>query len=163
MTSDNERIVERIRFRKAKLKEELGQLIAHIEEISTTIHLLEGRTPNPSLFPPQNPFQGVPIRRVDTETYIRIARTFISQPGSNQGIQRIPGAESPALIIELDQRIREVNRLISVRDQEIDRLESNISSQSIAQHIRDIHSDMDKLAGELQFYKRGNPRPEEPS
>ncbi len=59
------------------------------------------------------------------------------------------------LIIELNQRIREVSRLISTRDQEVERLETETRNitQEIAQHIRDLQSDRDKLAGELQFYK----------
>jgi hypothetical protein len=103
MASNNEGLIEKLQFRWTKLEEELGQQIAHIEEISATIQLLEGRTPRPSVFPPQNPFQGVPVQRIDTETYTRIARTLISQPGSNQGIQRTPGAETPVLILELGQ------------------------------------------------------------
>jgi hypothetical protein len=75
-------IISKLRFRRAKLEEELGKLIAHIEDISTTIYLLEGRTPRPSTFSPQNPFQDVPIQQIDTELYLRIATTFISQPGS---------------------------------------------------------------------------------
>ncbi len=144
-----------MKFRRTKLEEELGQLIGHIEEISTVTHILEGRTPRPSVFPPQNPFQDMPIRRINTETYLRIARTFISQPGNPQGFQRTPGAGAPVLIIELNQRIREVSRLISTRDQEVERLETETRNitREIAQHIRDLQSDRDKLAGELQFYK----------
>lgn len=153
MSNNNQELVSKLKFRKSKLEEELGQQIAHIEELSTTIDILEHRAPRPNSFPPQNPFQDVPTRRIDTETYIRLARTFISQPGSTQGIQRIPGAEAPALIIELTQRIREVNRIISAADQELERIEPRARTREIVQRIQELQTDRDKLAGELQFYK----------
>ncbi len=63
------------------------------------------------------------------------------------------GAETPDLIIELGQRIREVNRIISGADQEIERLESRSRAREITQRIQELQSDRDRLAGELQFYR----------
>jgi hypothetical protein len=116
MSNNNKDILSKLKSRRSKLEEELGQQIAHIEEISATIDIIEWRAPKANTFPPQNPFQDMPAQRIDTETYIRIARALITQPGSTQGIQRVPGAEAPALILELSQRIREVNRIISTAD-----------------------------------------------
>lgn len=135
------------------MAEELGQQIAHIEEITAAIQVIEGESPNPNTFPGQNPFLNVPIRRIDTETYLLAARRLISRPGEPQTIQRKPGAETPDLIIELGQRIREVNRIISGADQEIERLESRSRAREITQRIQELQSDRDRLAGELQFYR----------
>jgi hypothetical protein len=153
MNNSNQEIVSKLKFRRSRLEEEVGQHIAHIEELSVTIYKLEHRAPRANTFPPQNPFQDVPTRRIDTKTYIRLARTFITQPGSTQGIQRIPGAETPALIIELGQRIREVNRIISAADQEAERLAPRARTHKVAQRIQELQTDREKLAGELQFYK----------
>jgi hypothetical protein len=57
------------------------------------------------------------------------------------------------LIIELTQRIREVNRIISAADQELERIEPRARTYEIAQRIQELQTDRDKLAGELQFYK----------
>ncbi len=95
----------------------------------------------------------MPVQRIATETYIRIARALITQPGSTQGIQRVPGAEAPALILELSQRIMEVNRIIVTADQEIERLEPRARTHEVIQRIQELQVDRDKLAGELQFYR----------
>ncbi len=118
--SNNDSIIEKLKFRKAKLIEQLGEQIAHVEEIITSISLIEGKEARPVLFPPQNPFQGVPIRRIDSETIIRIARTLI---GDHQDPNRKPGAEGPDLIAELKYREREVSRIIASIETETERLQ----------------------------------------
>lgn len=153
MSNTNGELIDKLKFRKSKLTEELGQQIGHIEELTATINILEGNNPRPNSFPPENPFQSVPIPRIDTETYIGIARTLISAPGDTQGIQRKPGAQAPDLIIELGQRIREVTRIIFRADQELERLESRANTRDIVQRRQELLSDRDKLAGELQLYK----------
>jgi hypothetical protein len=153
MNNTNQEVITKLKFRRSRLEEELGQQIAHIEEISAALQIIEGGTPNPNTSPPQNPFLNLPIRRVDTETYLLAARRLISRPGEPQTIQRKPGAEAPDLIIELGHRIREVNRIISGADQEIERLEPRSRNREIAQRIQELLSDRDRLAGELQFYK----------
>ncbi len=80
---DNNNIISRLRFHRTALLEQLGQQIAHTEEISTVIQLLlGGEVPHPATFPPNNPFQGVPQQRIDHEMYLRIVRTLISDPGN---------------------------------------------------------------------------------
>jgi hypothetical protein len=91
MSNINRELINKLKFRKSKLTEELGQQIGHIKELTATINILEGNNPRPNSFPPENPSQSVPIPRIDTETYICIARTLISAPGDTQGIQRKPG------------------------------------------------------------------------
>jgi hypothetical protein len=73
------------------------------------LQLLGGEAPRPNSFPPQNPVQGVPTQRINMVTYLSIARALISNNGEAQVIQQVPGAETPALITELGQYIREVN------------------------------------------------------
>jgi hypothetical protein len=153
MNNANEELINKLKFRRSTLTEELGQQIAHIEELTSTIHTLEGSNPRPNTFPPESPFQNVPVYRIDPETYVRIARILINAPGDSQGIQRKPAAETEDLIVELGQRIREVNRIISRADQEIERLEPRAQTREIAQRIQGLQTDRDKLAGELQFYK----------
>ena len=150
--NDND-ILDKLRFRRSKLLEELGQQIAHIEELSAVIQRLGGETQRPPTFPPTNPFQGVPQQRIDTQSYLRIARTLISDIGDTQGIQRVPGAESPALIVELSQRIREINHIIHGIDQDIERLETQASNGGRADNIQAVIRDRDRLAAEVQFYR----------
>jgi hypothetical protein len=153
MNTTSQEVISKLKIRRSRLAEELGQQIAHIEEITAAIQIIEGESPNPNMFPPKNPFLNIPIRRLDTETYLLATRRLISRPGEPQTIQRKPGAKTPDLIIELGQRIREVNRIISGADQEIERLEPRSRVREIAQRIQELQSDRDRLAGELQFYK----------
>jgi len=148
--SNNDSIIEKLKFRKAKLIEQLGEQIAHVEEIITSISLIEGKEARPALFPPQNPFQGVPIKRVDSETIIRIARTLI---GDHQDPNRKPGAEGPDLIAELKYREREVSRIIASIEKETEQLQQRPANPEVRNRLRELSNDRDKLAGELQFYR----------
>ncbi len=117
---ENNYILDKLRYQRANLVENLEQQIAHIEEISTVIQLLRGEAIGPSTFPPSNPFRGVPQQWIDNQTYLRIARMLISNIGNTQGIQRIPGAQAPALIAQVTLRIREVSRIIYDTDCDIE-------------------------------------------
>jgi hypothetical protein len=150
---ENNDILDKLRYRRANLVEHLGQQIAHINELSAAIQLLGGEAIGPSTFSASNPFQGVPQQRIDTQTYLLIARTLISNAGNAPGIQRIPGAQAPTLITELTLRIREVNRIIYDIDRDIERLETRPNNQEISERIRGLLSDRDKLAAEVQFYR----------
>jgi hypothetical protein len=94
-------LIKRLNTRKAELTQELGHHIHHIEEIEASIQAIEDREINIPQFPPQNPFRGVPTRRIDTETYLQIARQIIGEQTPEQ--TRTPGAEKPALLRELEQ------------------------------------------------------------
>jgi hypothetical protein len=94
-------LLRRLRAQRAQLTQELGQTIHHIEELEASIRVTEGRDTNIPLFPPQNPFRNVPIRRIDTDTYLLIARQIIRNQTPDQ--TRTPGAERPALLQELEQ------------------------------------------------------------
>jgi hypothetical protein len=134
MSNNHQELVSKIKFRRSKLEEEPSSTQA--EHIPTAKSLL---------------------RRLDPTDryrhYIRIARTFITKSGTTQGIQRVPGAETPALITELAQRIRETNWIIAAADQEIERLEPRAQTHEETQHIRGLQNDRDKLTGALEFYK----------
>ncbi len=67
---DDNELLSKLRFRRAKLVEELGQQVAHIEELSSVIQRSGGEDQGPPVFPPSNPFQGVPQQRIDTQTYL---------------------------------------------------------------------------------------------
>jgi hypothetical protein len=103
---DRAELVRRLRTRKAQITEELGRHIHHIEELEVAIQTIDGRSTTAPLFPPQNPFRDVPIRRIDTETYIQIARQIMGNQTPDQ--TRVPGAEKPELLRELELRRREV-------------------------------------------------------
>jgi hypothetical protein len=150
---DRSELARRLRSRRALITEELGRNIHHIEELEATLQALEGSEVTAQLFPPQNPFRDVPIRRINTETYILIARQIV---GGQPSVQtRTPGSEKPALLQELELRRREVRRIIASLDRQIEQLEAqgaeegNLDSYPGA---RRIFSDRDNLRAELQFY-----------
>ncbi len=124
-----------------------------MEELEALIQAIKGQDISTPLFPPQNPFQDVPIRRIDTSTYIFIARQIIGRQEPDQ--TRTPGAEKPALMQELGQRCREVQRIIASLDREIEQIEARDAIEtSLSQYFntRQVFNDRDNLRTELQFY-----------
>ena len=108
---DRSDLARRLRSRRSQVTQELGQLIHHIEELEASIQVIEeGEIPAP-IFLPQNPFRGVPVPRINTETYLLIARQIIGRQNPEQ--TRTPGAQKAALLQELEQRRREICRLIA--------------------------------------------------
>jgi hypothetical protein len=147
---DRAELIRRLNLRKAELTQELGQQIHHIEEVEASIQAIEGREITPIQFPPQNPFRGVPVRRIDTDTYLLIARRIIGNQVAGQ--TRVPGAEKPALLQELEQRRREIRRIIASLDREIEEREARGQVQIPHDNSRQIIKDRDYLRAELQFY-----------
>jgi hypothetical protein len=119
---DRAELTRRLRSRRIELTEELGRHIHHIEELEATLQVIEGREVTTPLSPPQNPFRDVPIRRIDTKTYVSVARQLIGRQTPDQ--TRTPGAEKPALLRELDQRCRDVRRIIVSLDRELEQIEA---------------------------------------
>ncbi len=139
-------------MRRTQITEELGRHIHHLEELEASLQAVEGLEITVPLFPPQNPFRDVPVRRIDTETYILIARQII---GRQTGQSRIPGAERPALLRELEQCSREVRRIIASLDREIEQIEAQrTQDNNLASYprAREIFNNRDNLRAELQFY-----------
>ncbi len=133
------------------MMQELGQAIHHIEEIEASIQAVKGREINVTLFPPQNPFRDVPIRRIDTDTYLLIARHIIGNQSPDQA--RIPGAEQPALLQELEQCCRGVRRIIAALDRELEEIVAQGHNQEHSARARRTLKDRNYLRAELQFYK----------
>jgi hypothetical protein len=149
---DRAELARRLRTRRTQITEELGRHIHHLEELEASLQVIEGQEITVPLFPPQNPFRDVPVRRIDTETYILIARQIV---GRLTGQSRIPGAERPALLRELEQRSREVRRIIASLDREIEQIEAQrTQDNNLASYprAREIFNDRDNLRAELQFY-----------
>ncbi len=105
---DRAELIRRLNLRKAELTRELGQQIHHIEEVEALIQVIEGREITLVHFPPQNPFRDIPVRRIDTDTYLLIARRIIGNQVAGQA--RVPGAERPASLQELEQRLKNGQR-----------------------------------------------------
>jgi hypothetical protein len=118
---DRAELTRRLRTRRSQLTEELGQYIHHIEELEASIQAIEGGDIPTPLFPPQYPYRGVPVERINTETYLLIARQIIGR--QTPGQTRTPGAEKAALLQELEQCRREVRRFIASLDRELEQLE----------------------------------------
>jgi len=128
---DRTELIRRLRTRRAQLTEELGQSIHQIEELEASIQVIEGGEISVPLFPPQNPFRGVPVQRINTDTYIVIARQIIGR----QSQARTPGAEKAALLQELEQRRREVRRIIASLDRELEQIEAQAAQdRNILEH-----------------------------
>jgi hypothetical protein len=92
------------------------------------------------------------VQRINTDTYIAIARQIIGR----QNQARTPGAEKAALLQELDQRQREVRRIIASLDRELEQIETQAAQdRNILEHFprgRQAIEDRDNLRAELQFY-----------
>ncbi len=130
---NREEIITRLQAQKQHLKQELTQRILHIENISKAIDLIEGREVTQPSYPPHNPFEGVPIARIDTETYLTIGRCIVE----NKNNVRTLG-EVEQIIRRLDNT---AEQLIGTRD-----------PQSLSKLHR-IQDDRDRLRIELEFYK----------
>jgi hypothetical protein len=150
---DRTELVRRLRTRRIQITEELGRQIHHIEEIEASLQVLEGNEITVPLFPPQNPFRDVPVRRIDTETYVLIARQIIGRQTPDQ--VRVPGAQVPALLRELEQRCREVRRIIASLDRELEQLEAQRAIDNnldLYPRGQQVFDDRDNLRTELQLY-----------
>jgi hypothetical protein len=151
---DRTELTRRLRTRRSQLTEELGQYIHHMEELEASIQAIEGEEIPTPLFPPQNPFRGVPVQRINTETYLLIARQIIGRQTPEQ--TRTPGAERGTLLQELEQRRREVRRIIASLDRELEQLEAQAARESRLVELyprgRQVVNDRDHLRAELQFY-----------
>ena len=150
---DRAELARRLRTRRIQIAEDLGRQIHHIEEIEASLQVLEGGDITAPLFPPQNPFRDVPVRRIDTETYVLIARQIIGRQTPDQ--VRVPGAQRAALLRELEQRCREVRRLIASLDREIEQIEAQRvqdNNLELYPRGRQVIDDRDNLRTELQFY-----------
>jgi predicted ribosome quality control (RQC) complex YloA/Tae2 family protein len=151
---DRSDLARRLRSRRSQVTEELGQLIHHIEELEASIQVIEGGEIPAPIFPPQNPFRGVPVPRINTETYLLIAREIIGRQTPEQ--TRTPGAQKAALLQELEQRRREVRRLIAPLDRELEQLEAQAAQERNLVELyprgRQVINDRDNLRAELQFY-----------
>lgn len=151
---DRIELIRRLRSRRAQVTEELGQLIHHIEELEASIQVIEGGESNAPLFPPENPFRGVPVTRTNTDTYLLIARQITGRQTPDQ--TRTPGAEKTALLQELEQRKREVHRIIASLDREIEQIEAQaVQDRSLVESYprgRQVIDNRDNLRAELQFY-----------
>ena len=151
---DRIELIRRLRSRKTQRTEELSQLIHHIEELEASSQTVEGGEVNAPLFPPQNPFRGVPVARINTDTYLLIARQIIGRQTPDQ--TRTPGAEKTALLQELEQHKREVHRIIASLDREIEQIEAQaVQDRSLVELYprgRQVIDDRDNLRAELQFY-----------
>jgi hypothetical protein len=151
---DRSELTRRLRSRRSQVTEELGQLIHHIEELELSIQAIEGGEIPAPIFPPQNPFRGIPVQRINTDTYLLIARQIIGR--QTPGQTRTPGAEKAALLQELEQRRREIRRIIASLDREIELLEAQAAQEHSIGELyprgRQLINDRDNLRAELQFY-----------
>ncbi len=151
---DRSDLARRLRSRRSQVTEELGQLIHHIEELEASIQVIEGGEIPAPIFPPQNPFRGVPVPRINTETYLLIARQIIGRQSPEH--TRTPGAQKAALLQELEQRRREVRRLIASLDRELEQLEAQaVQDRNLVELYprgRQVIDNRDNLRAELQFY-----------
>jgi hypothetical protein len=150
---DRAELARRLRTRRIHIAEELGRQIHYIEEIEASLQALEGDDITVPLFPPQNPFRDVPVRRIDAETYVLVARQIIGRQTPDQ--VRVPGAQKVALLWELEQRCREVRRLIASLDREIEQIEAQRAQDNnltLYPRGRQVIDDRDNLRTELQFY-----------
>jgi hypothetical protein len=92
----------------------------------------------------------VPLRRIDTETYLLIARQIVGVQDTQQ--TTVPGAEKLALLQELEQRRREIRCIIATLDRQIEELEALPQNVENCSRARPISEDRDNLRAELQFY-----------
>jgi hypothetical protein len=145
---DKGELIERLKQQRRVLEQELTQQIVNIENITASIQALEGTENSRAHFPPQNSFEGVPIRRIDSDTYINIARHLID----NKKNIRTPGVRGQPLVRELNIRIQEVGELIHRLDNRAEQL-IGTSDPQLARDIQRIQDDRDKLRIELEFYK----------
>jgi hypothetical protein len=147
---DRSELLRRLRSRRVQLSESLSQQIHHIIEVDASIQAIEGRDIHVPDFPLQNPFRDVPSRRIDHDTYLLIARQIVG--GQAPEHIRVPGAERPALLRELEQRRREVRRIITTLDRQLEELEAQTSPTETNARASSTLEIRDNLRAELQFY-----------
>ncbi len=88
------------------------------------------------MFPLQNPFEGVPIRRIDTETYLSIARHLVDNI-------RTAGVNRQILVKELNTCIRELEQIINNLDNNAEQLSGRCDGHYRIQ-LQQIQDDRDK-------------------
>ncbi len=141
-------LLDRLRQQKDQLEQELIQRIVSIENTIASIQTIEGQVPQHPHYPPQNPFEGVPINWINTETYLTIARLLVN----NSNNVRTPGVNKRLVVRELNTRIREVEQIINTFDNTAEQLIGRRDTVSQRQ-LHQIQDDCDKLRIELEFYK----------
>jgi hypothetical protein len=109
---------------------------------------LEGQETSHSKFPPQNPFEGVPIERITTETYLTI-RGLLED---NKNNMQTPGVGNKLLVKELNSCISEVERIINSFDNDADHLNERQDPHTLG-YLCQILEDSERLQIELEFYK----------
>ncbi len=145
---DKEALVARLRQQRTQFEQELRDRIVHIENIDASIRILEGQETSQPKFPPQNPFEGVPIEKITTETYLTIGRLLVD----NKNNVQTQGVGNKLLVKELNHRIGEVERIINSFDSDADRLNGRGDPHTLG-YLRQISEDRDRLRIELEFYK----------
>ena len=145
---DKETLLERLQQQKQQLEQELIQRIVNIENTIASIQIIEGQGAQHPRFPPQNPFEGVPIKSINTETYLTIARLLVN----NKSNIRTPGVNKRLLVNEINTRIGEVEQIISRFDNTTEQLSIRRDAQSQRQLLQ-VQDDRDKLRIELEFYR----------
>jgi hypothetical protein len=121
---DKEELIARLGRQRQQLEQRLADQIVQIENIDASIQVIEGKQISQPTFPPQNPFEGVPIPRISSDTYINIARRLID----NRHNIRVPGVRGEPLVKELNHRIWEVEDIIKRLD---DILEQQLMSRGV--------------------------------
>lgn len=145
---DKQELLIRLQRQKQQLEQELVDRIVQIENISASIQAISGTNITRPNLPPSNPFEGVPIPRIDPDFYIAIARRLVD----NKNNTRTPGIRGEPLVKELNIRIREVEEIINTLDNRAEQLSITRDIQS-RQHLRQVVDERDKLRIELEFYK----------
>jgi hypothetical protein len=141
-------IILRLQQQKQRQEQELNEHIVNLENTIASIHAIEGKEIAPPNFPPQNPFEGVPIPRIDTNTYLNIARRLVD----NKNKVRTPGVRGQPLIKELNLRIREVEEIIIRFDNSTEQIIGSRDTR-LRGNLQQIQDDRDKLRIELEFYR----------
>lgn len=145
---DKETLIARLKRQRQLLEQELTERIVNIENITASIQSLEGRDIFQTSYPPHNPFEGVPVGRISTETYLTIARRLVN----NKDKARVPGVPAKVLIKELNTRVGEAESIINSLDNEAERISGRGDPDS-RRHLRQLFEDRDKLRIEVEFYK----------
>jgi hypothetical protein len=141
-------LLERLKQQKQRQEQELIQNIVNIENTIASLQVLEGQEIQQAHFPPQNPFEGVPINRINTETYLTIARLLVN----NTDNVRTPGINKKLVVKELNTRIGELEQIINSFDNTAEQLSVRCDTSSQRQ-LRQMQDDRDTLRIELEFYR----------
>jgi hypothetical protein len=141
-------LIARLAQQKQQLEQELTERIVQIENITAAIQAIEGKDITRPNSPPKNPFEGVPVRRINSDTYLNIARRLVD----NKNHARTPGVRGEPLTRELNTRIGKVENIIIGLDNRAEQLISTRDTGSL-RHLGQLQDDSDKLRIELEFYK----------